>query len=269
MMGKFLGVIAAALDWRDGELIQTTEILDFPVETWVYYCRPHLGAPKPGWLDLAAGTLRLSIVTPPIRHDQVPPWRVLVSQDAATGAYEYVAEAIGMEAGTNLLHLALPPQTLPDPMSWDVAPLYGHRDGTRFVLGWSIGWDVVRGDNLWPAFRFEPVAPEAFAGRSDELDRGITRESRARVRQVLNAWLPDGEPDQAELLNRLSEGLSLEEVRTLTFELGIEYDDLAGHTKTGKLRELLLYLGRHHQLSHLVRHLQTPKYGHILRPQTG
>ncbi len=42
-MGKFIGIVAAALDEGDGGFVQTTELLDFPAEIWVYYCRPHLG----------------------------------------------------------------------------------------------------------------------------------------------------------------------------------------------------------------------------------
>ena len=57
------------------------------------------------------------------------------------------------------------------------------------------------------------------------------------------------------LLARL-QPLSLEEVRTLVFELGIDYDELAGETKTGKLRELLRYVQRQDQLPRLVSHLQ-------------
>jgi hypothetical protein len=263
-MGKFIGVIAAALDQQDGEFIQTTELLDFPAETWVYYCRPHLGPPKPGWIDLAAGTLRLSVVTEPIRHDRLE-WQPLIIRDDATGSFEYMSEAFGMEPGNNVFHLALPPHMLPDPASWDISPLYGHADGTRFVLGWSIGWDKARQDNLWPTFRFEPVTTEGFTARAGELDRTIKREARQQVRQVLNAWMPDGEPDQGELLDRLDQGLNVEEVRTLAFDLGIDYDNLAGETKNGKLRELLLYLGRNNQLPRLERKLQLPKYGHILR----
>ena len=37
--------------------------------------------------------------------------------------------------------------------------------------------------------------------------------------------------------------------------LGIDYDELAGETKTGKLRELLLYLRRQEQLPRLLEHL--------------
>ena len=60
--------------------------------------------------------------------------------------------------------------------------------------------------------------------------------------------------DEAALLKKLQR-LSLDEVRTLVFELGLDYDELAGETKSGKLRELLLYLRRQEQLPRLLAHL--------------
>ena len=244
-MGKFIGIIAATLDERDGHFVQTTELLDFPNDIWVYYCRPHLSQAPDGWRDLAAGTLRLSFSPPPYRHDQVQ-WPPRVTPHA--GGWQYVAEVMGVEWGNNLFHLALPPGTLPEPGSWDVPPLYGHADGARFVLGWQVL------DDQWPTFRFAQVAPEAFGERAAAIDGQIESGARARRRQALNPYQPTNEVDEVALLGRLQR-LSLEEVRTLAFELGIDYDELAGETKTGKLRELLLYLRRQEQVQRLVAHL--------------
>ena len=58
--------------------------------------------------------------------------------------------------------------------------------------------------------------------------------------------------------------LSLEEVRTLVFELGVDYGELAGETKTRKLRELLLYLQRQDQLPRLAAHVAR-QYAFLLR----
>lgn len=254
-MGKFIGLIAAALDQTDGGFVQTTELLDFPDEIWVYYCRPQLGPPRPGWRDLAGGTLRISYTPPPYRHD-VLQWTPQIAP-VAGGAWEYVAEVMGVEPGNNLFHLALPPGVLPQPDSWDVPPLYGHLDGPRFVLGWPIAGEQ------WPAFRFAPVAAEAFAAQAAELDRAIGQAARARRQDVLNPYRPPGEVDAVALLGKLQR-LNLEEVRTLVFELGVDYDDLAGETKTGKLRELLLYLQRQDQLPRLAAHVAR-QYAHLLR----
>jgi len=248
-MGKFIGLIAAALDRVDGGFVQTTELLEFGEEVWVYYCRPHLGAPPAGWVDLAAETLRVAFNPPPFRHDRLA-WQPRVTRDEATGAWAYAAEAFGVEPGNNLFHLALPSGCLPVAASWDAPPLYGHADGARFVLGWG-GVEAV-----WPAFRFEAAAPEPFAARAVELDRDIERASRQRRRQVIHPWGSQEEPDRATLLRQLDERLSPEDVRTLVFELGIDYGNLGGETKIGKLRELLLHLGRQEQLPRLIGHLQ-------------
>jgi hypothetical protein len=254
-MGKFIGIIAAALDERDGHFVQTTELLDFPDDIWVYYCRPHLGRPPEGWRDLAAGTLRLSFSPPPSRHDQVQ-WPPRVTPHAG-GGWQYVAEVMGVEWGNNLFHLALPPGALPEPGSWDVPPLYGHADDGRFVLGWQVL------DDQWPTFRFAPVAPEAFDERAAAIDGQIAGEARARRRQALNPHQPTADVDEVALLGRLQR-LSLDDVRTLVFELGIDYDELAGETKTGKLRELLLYLRRQEQLPRLMEHLSR-QYAYLPR----
>ena len=262
-MGKFIGLIAAALDQSDSEFIQTTELLDFPDEVWVYYCRPHLGPPKPGWTDLAAGTLRVSLEPPPFRHDRIE-WQPSVTPDEATGSFEYAAEVFGVEPGNNLFHVALPPRMLPLPGSWDVPPLYGHADETRFVLGWSIDWNTATQGNLWPTFRFEAVAPETFAARARTLGREIGRAARERRAQLLTPQQPEVAIDKVALLDKLRRRLNMEEVLTLAFETGIDYDDLAGDTKTGKLRELILYMERQDQLPRLIAHLRQ-RYPQVLR----
>jgi hypothetical protein len=261
-MGKFIGIIAAALEHSDGEFIQTTELLDFPDEIWVYYCRPHLGAPKPGWTDLAAGTLRVSLEPPPFRHDRIE-WQPSVTRDKSTGEFEYAAEVFGVEPGNNIFHLALPPAMLPVPDSWDVLPLYGHADGPRFVLGWSINWNSEIQSNQWPIFRFAPDAPESFGERAKDLGRGIQQAARARRQQLLTPWYPGGEFDRMSLLDKLDRRLDQESVRTLVFEVGIDYDNLAGETKIGKLRELILYMERQDQLPRLVDLLRK-RYQYVL-----
>lgn len=59
--------------------------------------------------------------------------------------------------------------------------------------------------------------------------------------------------------------LCYHEVKTLVFELGLDYDNLAGETKSARLRELLLFLDRQGQLPHLVAHLKLA-YPHVIRP---
>jgi hypothetical protein len=262
-MGKFIGIIAAALDYRDGQFIQTTELLDFPDEVWVYYCRPHMGAPKPGWTDLAAGTLRVSLRPEPFRFDRIE-WQPDVSRDEATGSWAYAAEVMGVEPGNNVFHLALPAGFLPVVDSWDVVPLYGHADGSRFVLGWSIDWNIQSQVNQWPAIRFSPVAAEEFGAKATDIGRLIEHAARTRRRQLLVPGQPEGAIDKITLLDGLRQHLSMDEALTLAFEIGVDYDELPGETKTGKLRELILYMERQEQLPRLVAHLRQ-RYDHIFR----
>lgn len=255
-MGKFIGIVAAVLDEREGEFVQTTELLDFPDEIWVYYCRPHVGAPRPGWADLAAGTLRVSLDPPPSRHDVIE-WRPNVTPDMATGSLAYAAEVFGLEWGNNVFHLALPPGYLPVGDSWDMPPLYGHTDGDRFVLGWSI----LAAD--WPTFRFETAAPELFAPRAGRLTQDIGRQAREQRRPVLTPYQPGAAIDKTLLLDRLSGRLDMEGALTLIFEVGIDYDELPGETKTAKLRELIRYMERQDQLPRLLGHLRD-RYPNVL-----
>ena len=48
---------------------------------------------------------------------------------------------------------------------------------------------------------------------------------------------------------------SLDELRTLCFDLGVNYDDLGGEALSGKARELILKLGRERKLEELLIHL--------------
>lgn len=50
----------------------------------------------------------------------------------------------------------------------------------------------------------------------------------------------------------LTSAFSLAEIRTLCFDLGIDYDDLGGEGKSGKIRELIMHLSRRKRLRDLV-----------------
>ncbi|MCB8949065.1 MAG: hypothetical protein H6653_13715 [Ardenticatenaceae bacterium] len=59
------------------------------------------------------------------------------------------------------------------------------------------------------------------------------------------------ELDKIILLSTLNERLSDDEIRTICFSLDIEYDNLPGEGKIGKLRELIMQLERRRQVSKL------------------
>ena len=48
----------------------------------------------------------------------------------------------------------------------------------------------------------------------------------------------------------------LEELRTLCFQLGVEYDDLRGEGRSGKARELVRLMSRHGRLETLLTSLE-------------
>ncbi|MCB8982042.1 MAG: hypothetical protein H6657_31950 [Ardenticatenaceae bacterium] len=52
---------------------------------------------------------------------------------------------------------------------------------------------------------------------------------------------------------------SLDDIRTLCLELGIDYDDVSGEGKPAKLRELLLIMGRQNRLPELVAAAQNER----------
>jgi len=51
----------------------------------------------------------------------------------------------------------------------------------------------------------------------------------------------------------ISNHYSLDEFRTLCFDLGVRYDDLGGDSLSGQVRELLLLLARHGRLADLLQ----------------
>jgi hypothetical protein len=60
------------------------------------------------------------------------------------------------------------------------------------------------------------------------------------------------EPYRTRLRRLLAAHFDAEELRTLCFDLGIDYDDLRGEGKAGKARELITYLERRGRLDELL-----------------
>ena len=63
------------------------------------------------------------------------------------------------------------------------------------------------------------------------------------------------QPDATQLHQFLVAHFSLEELKTLCFNLGVEYEDLAGEGRSDKARELVKAMQRRTRLEHLVAHL--------------
>jgi hypothetical protein len=60
-------------------------------------------------------------------------------------------------------------------------------------------------------------------------------------------------PQNATAIHKvLQERFDLEELRTLCFNLGVDYDNLRGEGKAARSRELILFMQRHGRLDELV-----------------
>ena len=62
--------------------------------------------------------------------------------------------------------------------------------------------------------------------------------------------------DLTQLLQTLVGRFDLEELRTLCFDLDVDFDNLRGESKAGKARELVLYMKRHQQLDRLAARVE-------------
>ena len=60
----------------------------------------------------------------------------------------------------------------------------------------------------------------------------------------------------SDLHHLIDQHYTLDEIRLLCFELGIDYEELAGEKKSGKTAELILYCQRHGRLPALLKKLR-------------
>ena len=58
--------------------------------------------------------------------------------------------------------------------------------------------------------------------------------------------MPD--PPPAELLAFIKETFDMEELKTLSFQLGIHFDDIEGEIREAKARELIEFMQRNNRL---------------------
>ncbi|MBK8988923.1 MAG: hypothetical protein IPM39_23105 [Chloroflexi bacterium] len=86
------------------------------------------------------------------------------------------------------------------------------------------------------------------AGKMDELTAYV-----AQVRPFLASEKTSPAPPtkQTQQYSQKLESLSLDELQAICHKLGIDFDNLPGESKSGKARELLVYLGRKNRLAEL------------------
>src|SRR5690606_37552061 len=77
--------------------------------------------------------------------------------------------------------------------------------------------------------------------------------------------LAGSEVNNQTLWHALNEGYNDEELRDLCFELSIDYENLAGDTRSAKARELVLYARRHDLTAALVERVMAGR-PHLLVP---
>ena len=65
-----------------------------------------------------------------------------------------------------------------------------------------------------------------------------------------------GSSSMSQVREVLTERLDDEEIRTLCFDLSIDYESLTGMGKAGKVRELVAYMKRYDRLEELIDHVQ-------------
>jgi len=75
-------------------------------------------------------------------------------------------------------------------------------------------------------------------------------------------------PSTSELHRLLAKHYDLEELRTLAFDLGVDWDELGGETKSARARELIAYLKRRNRLGDLVAAIETSRPDVVQELQT-
>ena len=89
------------------------------------------------------------------------------------------------------------------------------------------------------------IGEDRFQAKVNEIEKSSP--SRAEEFKNINTQ-PVKEIDHIGLFHLLNDKFNKEEIKTLSFEFKIDYDDLAGDTKQAKARELILYLKRRDKL---------------------
>lgn len=133
-----------------------------------------------------------------------------------------------------------------------------NRQVDQLMLGYYLQ-TLKSNDSFWQQVKQALNAAEVVSSI-----RNTDREALARARE--NMWwkassksdstssktYSTGGLDDNSLAGKLAKYFDGEEIRTMCFVLGVEYDNLAGETKNAKVRELLKYLQRHGGMERLI-----------------
>jgi len=105
----------------------------------------------------------------------------------------------------------------------------------------SVGIGDVHGD----------IRNAIIAGHDVHLNVGSSPDPRAPVSR-----LPTDRSALSTLRQVINERFHREELRTLCFDLGIDWDDMPARGKAGKVRELVGYFARHRRIAELIDYLE-------------
>ena len=84
-------------------------------------------------------------------------------------------------------------------------------------------------------------------------ETSLSSAQNKEFKSISNTDPTRGEADfRAELRQRLTDHFSEDELRTLCFDMGLDYEDLTGEGKTGKARELVALVERQNNMARLI-----------------
>jgi len=140
-------------------------------------------------------------------------------------------------------------QIVPGPqigVAGDVREPMERQSGDRIVISGDISGKVAIGEKIT---QIDKINAQTVA-----IEQGITQTVDA-TRSAADEIPVKGTPERehlAKLRQILATRFDEGELRTLCFDLGINYDDLPGQGNANKARELIAYLDRHGRISELV-----------------
>jgi hypothetical protein len=100
-------------------------------------------------------------------------------------------------------------------------------------------------------------------GLTGQREKVVTLERQLSALKASDVSETTSLPDLASLHRAITSHFDREELRTLCFELRVDYDNLRGEGKAAKARELVSYLQRQGQLDKLVAYLRQARPGSL------
>ena len=119
----------------------------------------------------------------------------------------------------------------------------------------------------------ERFVREQFAPLLDKLEGDVTLNRHTLIDKSVISHPPDTpqiptpvhensfKQSRIELREKISQLFDASEIKTMCFDLSIDYDSLSGDNKADKVRELVGFCERHHRVGDLVNYCQKHRVG--------